>query len=69
MLSQVVKCFVVVSDEGENAKHNGEYFHEVYHKYFHEVRRLLTRVRVCVAVLEFHLRGLAVRRGVIMAGG
>jgi hypothetical protein len=65
MLSQVVKCFVVVSDEGENAKHNGEYFHEVYHKYFHEVRLLLTRV----AVLEYHMRGVAVWRGVIMADG
>ena len=35
---KVVKCFVVVSDEGENAKHQGEFFHEVFHKYYHQVR-------------------------------
>lgn len=35
---KVVKCVVVVSDEGENAQHNGEFFHEVFHKYYHQVR-------------------------------
>ena len=28
---------MVVSDEGENAKHDGKYFHEVFHTYYHEV--------------------------------
>eukprot|EP00040_Diaphanoeca_grandis_P022271 m.119345 g.119345 ORF g.119345 m.119345 type:complete len:732 (+) comp28729_c0_seq1:180-2375(+) len=34
---KVVKCFVVVSDEGENLKSNGFYFHELYRKYHAEI--------------------------------
>jgi hypothetical protein len=34
---KIAKCFVIVSDEGENAKHEGQYFHEVFHKYYTEV--------------------------------
>merc|ERR1712137_1157807 len=51
---KVAKCFVVVSDEGENAKHNGEYFHEVFHKYYHTVypARL-----VFVSFLEVNAKG------------
>ena len=32
-----VKCFVVVSDEGENLRSHGYYFHELYRKYHAEV--------------------------------
>ena len=34
---RVVKSFVVVTDEKENVKHNGLYFHQLFYKYYTEV--------------------------------
>jgi len=51
---KVAKCIVVVSDEGENAKHDGEYFHEVFHKYYHTV---YPAKLVFVSFLEVNAKG------------
>ena len=61
-----VRCFVVVSDEGENLKSHGHYFHELFRKYHAEV---YPAKLVFVSFLEANEKGQMATASVRMGFG